>query len=102
MMRPTTPLTMLSCLFILSSLSTDCMAYRDNPFAPLPSIQSTNQSAQYKLHMLVVTEKKRAALINDQVVMEGDYLDDAKVLLIATDHVILSRAGNNIVLKAGQ
>ena len=102
MTRPTILRTMPNLVFIsLSLLCLTAHAQRSDPFAPLPPVNAQAHK-NYDLKMLVVTENKRTALINDTVVTEGDKIGEALVLHIAKDHVILSKAGSKIVVKIGQ
>lgn len=50
-------------------------------------------STHYVLRQIVLNDRGNRAVINDDVVKVGSYVDRAKVIKIEADKVILSRAG---------
>ncbi len=93
MMRRNTLTITLILLFTCSSfLSCHCFADRPDPFKPVPKLQV--KKAVYHLKMLLITKSNRSAVINNKVVKVGDEVDQARILHIAQDHVIMEKAGS--------
>ena len=75
-------------------------AWGRNPF----QLGSTGDSASSKLSLIGIAwdEKSPKAVINDQIVGEGDEIGGARVLKIETNRIILSRGTEEIELKLSQ
>jgi hypothetical protein len=95
--------TVLSLCFIFSNLLLDsAFAYRQDPFEPLPAQEATEGAQTYTLEMILITDNNRSAVINHQLVHEGDLINKAVVLHITEKCVIISKAGSDIKLSIVQ
>jgi len=73
--------------------------------APAPAMQtpapkdSSKNPSRLVLNGIITMDKEKLALINNQILKEGDYIDDKRVLSISMDKVEIFNKGEIIILK---
>lgn len=66
--------------------------------APRPSAARRAAAQRYVLSAVLVSTKRRVAIINGQPCMQGDRVDGAEIIGIEAKQVRLRRAGKDIVV----
>lgn len=70
-----------------------------DPFTRQKQLTSRLGSSDLVLSGIIWEEEKPIALINDQLLMEGEAIGDFKVVKIMRDEVILARGAERFILK---
>lgn len=61
-----------------------------------------NELANFKLRAITIGGDRASALINDQILEEGDVISGKRVVAIASDRVTLEQGGRTFVLMLGE
>lgn len=82
-------------------LSSPALALEDptRPSGFQAPVEAPKPQASFSLDSIMTGNGKRLAVINGQLVREGQALDDARVLRVAPDRVVLSVDGQQRVLR---
>jgi len=73
--------------------------------APMAAIQSpapkdsSQGPSHFVLNGIITMNKEKLALINNQILKEGDYIEDKRILSISMDKVEIFNKGEIIILK---
>lgn len=87
--------------FILLSVTANAMSFpRHDPTAPAILSEASAQNAKigYDLQSILIKHPRPLALINNKFVTEGDIIDNAKVISIRRNAVILDDSTQKITL----
>ena len=87
-------------VFLGLLLALPVMADSDDPMRPPQARQATTPAAQqsWDLSSVLIGERRRLAVINDQMVKVGDRVGGARVQRIEADRVILLRGEQSMTL----
>ena len=96
--------TFLLIILLASSFLLTSTAFANKPQDPMrppnfspASSASAGVQKQWQITEILISEERRIAVINDTLVKPGDTINNAKVIHINTDHVVLSN--NNKTFK---
>jgi hypothetical protein len=84
----------------LTLLTPEPQVWGSDPF--VRDVLLVNELANFKLKAVTIGGDRASALINDQILEEGDVISGKRVAAIAGDRVTLEQGGRTFVLMLGE